>query len=148
MLVTQKAAVYRQNHVLQASPVELVVMLYDRAILNLKTAGTRLGEGNLKEKGRLICETVDIIAELQAVLDKERGGDIAAKLHQLYAYMLERLTVANYENKREPVAEVILLLEELQQGWKGLASQVGGGAAMSAACVAPGAGARQFNSVG
>lgn len=148
MLVTQKAAVYRQNHVLQASPVELVVMLYDRAILNLKTAGTRLAEGNLKEKGRLICQTVDIIAELQAVLDKDRGGDIAAKLHQLYAYMLERLTVANYENKREPVAEVVRLLEELQQGWKGLAGHMANGPALHAPCVAPGAGARQFNSVG
>ncbi len=121
MLATQKIQAYRRNQVLQASPVELVVMLYDRAILNLKNACARLDEGDLKEKGKLVCQAVDIIAELQAVLDKDRGGEIAAKLDQLYGYMLKRLTVAHYENNQQQIAEVVRLLEELQQGWRGLA---------------------------
>jgi flagellar protein FliS len=121
MLATQKIQVYRQNQVLQASPVELVVMLYDKAILNLKAARTCLSEGDLKEKGKLICQAVDIIAELQAVLDREKGGEIAVKLNQLYSYMLERLTVGHYENDPGQIAEVVRLLEELQQGWRGLA---------------------------
>lgn len=121
MLATQNIQAYRQNQVHQASPVELVVMLYDRVILDLKTACTRLGEGNVKEKGKLVCHAVDIIAELQAVLDKEQGGEIAAKLDQLYTYMLGRITQANYDNDPKLFTEVIRLLEELQTGWRGLA---------------------------
>lgn len=112
---------YRRNQIQHASPLELVVMLYDRAILDLKSACLRLDEGKVKEKGRLVCHAVDIIAELQAVLDKERGGEIAGKLDQLYTYMLERITKANYDNDPKLFAEVIRLLEELQIGWRGLA---------------------------
>ena len=146
MLATQKIQAYRQNDVLQASPTELVVMLYDRAILNLKVACDRLREGHLKKKGKLVCQAVDIIAELQAVLDKDRGGEIAVKLDQLYTYMLQRITVGNYENDPAPLSEVIRLLEELQQGWKGLAQQLAGGAQMPAGYAKPAAPARPLNS--
>ena len=127
MLASQQIQTYRQNQVHQASPVELVVMLYDRAILDLKAACLRLDEGKVKEKGTLVCHAVDIIAELQAVLDKERGGEIAAKLDQLYTYMLERITRANYDNDPKLFTEVIRLLEELQTGWRDLAQSAAAG---------------------
>lgn len=147
MLATQqRIQSYRHNQVQHASPIELVVMLYDRAILNLKGACDRLREGNLHKKGILVCQAVDIVAELQAVLDKERGGEIAAKLDQLYTYMLQRITLANYENDPAPMAEAIRLLEELQEGWKGLAQQMAGGARPPAGYANPTAPARSLNS--
>jgi len=121
MFATQQIQTYRRNQVQHASPLELVVMLYDKAIQLLHSAVSALTEKKVAEKSKAICHAVDIIAELQAVLDKDRGGEIAAKLNQLYTYMLERLTAANYENDPKQIAEVVRLLEELQQGWRGLA---------------------------
>lgn len=148
MLATQKAAVYRQNQIQHASPLELVVLLYDKAIARLQAAARHMHDRQIAEKGQALCHAVDIITELQSVLDKDRGGQIAAKLDALYTYMLDRLTAANLQNDPLPVAEVIRLLEELQQGWKGLASQMTGGAHLRAAYAAPGAPARQVNSIG
>ncbi|MEW6542415.1 MAG: flagellar export chaperone FliS [Nitrospirota bacterium] len=121
MLATQQIQSYRQNQVQHASPVELVVLLYDKAILLLKTAAAHLHDRRVREKCQALCQAVDIITELQAVLDKDRGGEIAAKLNALYTYMLERLTRANQENDDRLILEVVRLLEELQQGWRGLA---------------------------
>jgi flagellar secretion chaperone FliS len=147
MLATQKAAVYRQNQIQHASPLELVVLLYDKAIGRLKAAARHIRDKRIAEKGQAICHAVDIITELQSVLDKERGGQIAAKLDALYTYMLDRLTAANLQNDPQPVSEVVRLLEELQEGWKGLAHQVSGEAHL-AAYAQPGAPARTINSVG
>nr|MBI3614277.1 flagellar export chaperone FliS [Nitrospirota bacterium] len=148
MLATHKIQVYRQNQVQQASPIELIVLLYDKAITRLGDAIRCMQEGRIAEKGTAICHAVDIITELQAVLDKDRGGEIAAKLDQLYTYMVQQLTVANYENDLKPMADVACLLEELQQGWKGLAQQMAGGAQTPAGYAKAGAPMRQLNSVG
>jgi flagellar protein FliS len=139
--------VYRRNHVLQASPVELVVMLYEKAIQRLTQAVRCLDTNDVAGKGQAVCHAVDIIAELQAVLDKDRGGEIASKLSALYTYMLEQLTHANRENDADRIREVVRLLEELLEGWNGLAQR----SARESAAPAPravGAAGRQFQIVG
>lgn len=148
MLATQKVDVYRRNQIQHASPLELVILLYDKAISRLATATRHLANREIAEKGTALCHAVDIITELQSVLDKERGGQIAEKLDALYSYMLDRLTAANIQNDPAPIAEVIRLLEELQQGWKGLAGQMAARPDVAAIQPKPAAPARQFNSVG
>jgi flagellar protein FliS len=119
------AGTYFEDQVKFASPVMLVIMLYDRAIECLRTCteNIRGDQTDLKAKGLALCRAVDIIAELQSVLDRQRGGEIAQNLDKLYAYMLEKLTVANYENNSASILEVITLLEELREGWRGAATQ-------------------------
>ncbi len=124
-LANQTAGTYFEDQVKFASPLMLVIMLYDRAIECLKTCSEHIkGEQtDLKAKGLALCRAVDIIAELQSVLDRQRGGEIAENLDKLYTYMLEKLTVANYENNSASIQEVTNLLEELREGWRGAASQ-------------------------
>lgn len=127
MLTQKKAGAYLEDHVKFASPIGLILLLYDKAIQTLKLSSTslRAPQQDLTEKGRTLCLAVDIIAELQAVLDRERGGKIAEKLHALYDYMLERLTLANYENNPAVIDEIIALLEELREGWRAATSTTG-----------------------
>ncbi len=128
MLATAQAVnAYRQHHVLGASPIELVVLLYDKAIVQLRQAAAAMRAGEAAEKGRALGVAVDIIAELQAVLDNDRGGAIAGKLDSLYAYMLTQLTHANLRNDVRKTEEVIGLLEELREGWRALAQPVAAG---------------------
>ncbi len=124
-LTKDTARTYLENQVKFASPVDLIVMLYDRAIQSLKSCSDSFkgGETDLKAKGLALCKAVDIISELQSVLDRKRGGEIAQNLDKLYTYMLEKLTIANYENNQASIEEVTRLLEELREGWKAAATQ-------------------------
>ena len=128
MLTQKRAGTYLEDQVKFASPIGLILLLYDKAIQMLKQSSTNLRapQRDLMEKGRTLCVAVDIIAELQAVLDRERGGEIAAKLDALYGYMLDRLTLANYENNPALIDEVVGLLEELREGWRIVPSTTGG----------------------
>lgn len=125
LLGNQTAGTYLEDQVKFASPITVVIMLYDKAIQCLKSCSDSIkgGETNLKAKGLPLCRAVDIIAELQSVLDRQHGGEIAQNLDKLYGYMLEKLTVANYKNDSASIDEVAKLLEELREGWRGAASQ-------------------------
>ncbi len=121
MLPHQAINQYRMNHIQSASPIQLVAMLYDKAIIYLTIARDSLVEKDIDAKCLAMSRVIDIVTELQAVLDKDRGGDIAARLDELYTYMLQSLTIANYHNDVQPMEEVIGLLQELRDAWRTLA---------------------------
>jgi len=58
--------------------------------------------------------------ELNASLDRDRGGEIAGRLSQLYDYMLGRLLEANMQQSDPPLAEVLALLATLAEAWQGV----------------------------
>jgi flagellar protein FliS len=79
-------------------------------------------KGNLpwtevKAKGIAIGKAVRLLGQLDSTLDMERGGKIADNLHNLYGYMLNRLTVANVTNDPQIVAEVAALVRKIKSGW-------------------------------
>jgi flagellar protein FliS len=112
---------YQQATVTTQSKGRLIVMLYDGAIKFLKLAIKELEAENYAAKGQYINRAQDIISELNAVLDMEVGGEIAANLRRLYMFMNRRLSQANAKRDAKMIQEVITLMDELNQGWKTIA---------------------------
>ena len=111
---------YQEVAITTQSRGRLVVMLYDGAIKFLKLAINELNAGNMDEKWVYIRKAMDIIDELNAVLDMEAGGEVAANLRNLYLFMARHLNTANIKKDPQMINEVIKLLEELNQGWKAI----------------------------
>jgi flagellar protein FliS len=124
----KSAAQYRSVHshgqVAGASPARLVQIIFEHILSELATAQACMQriEGNLPlrdvvAKGRAIGKAVRLIGHLDTTLDSKQGGEIAANLHNLYQYMLGRLTTANLENDAQIVIEVSKLLGKIKSGW-------------------------------
>ncbi len=113
-------AAYQDNTVTTQSKGRLIVMLYDGAIKFMKLAVRELEMNNYEEKGRYINKAQDIINELNAILDTDAGGEIAANLRKLYCFMSNRLSQANVKRDPQMIRDVIKLMEELNQGWKAI----------------------------
>jgi flagellar protein FliS len=111
-------AAYKDNTVSTQNKGRLIVLLYDGAIKFMKLAVKELEAGNQEEKGRYINRASDIITELNAILNMEQGGEIAANLRKLYTFMNERLAQANIKRDPNMIRDVIKLMEELNQGWR------------------------------
>lgn len=86
----------------------------------MKLAIKELEAENYEAKGRYIGRAQDVITELNAVLDVDAGGEIAANLRKLYLFMNDRLSQANTKRDPQMIREVITLMEELNQGWKAI----------------------------
>ncbi len=108
---------YREKQILNASPAEQIVMLYDGAIRFLRQAQKAIEEGNIQERYNNNKRAGDILAYLLSTLDAEKGGEIAGNLERLYNYMLQRLMMVDMKNDPQAAEEVINRLRELRESW-------------------------------
>lgn len=109
-----------QHEVEQASPVRLVVLLYDKAVALVRQSVQHIERENEKAKGEALNRVVDILCELQAVLNREDGGVVAEKLDAMYEFMIREITIANMNSDPAPLGTVLGVLEELRKGWQEL----------------------------
>lgn len=114
----QRAALaYRQTQVTTATPGHIVVMLFESAIAALQQAKTKMLEKDYATKGILISQALDIIAELDGSLNKEKGGELAQNLHSLYTYCTWQLVNANIQMNPALLDEVAGILETLRSAF-------------------------------
>lgn len=111
---------YLEDRVLSAGPVELVRMLYQAASGAVREARRLLKAGEIAARSMAITRACDVLAELTGSLDRERGGEIAVRLSQLYDYMTLKLVEANTLQQDALLAEVLGLLGTLAEAWEGM----------------------------
>jgi len=112
--------IYKEHAVGTQSKGRLIVMLYEGAIKFMNLAVREIEAGDYAAKGQHIAKAQDVINELNAVLDMDAGGEVAANLRRLYCFMIRRLSEANVKKDPQLVRDVIQLMEELNQGWKAI----------------------------
>jgi flagellar secretion chaperone FliS len=127
MAGNQGANQYKQMAVKTANRGQILIMLYEAAIQNVKKAADALDKRDIAAKGVAIGKAHDIINELMNTLDFEIGGNIARDLERLYAFMTEQLVKANLENSKAYLENVQKLLEKLLSGWREAVKQVNTG---------------------
>lgn len=111
----QKAAhAYLQTQVTTTTQGELLLLLYDGAIKFLNQAKEKIAERDYAGKGILISKALDIVNELDASLNLEKGGELAQNLHKLYFYCSTRLLNANLKMDVGFIDEVIKILSGLR----------------------------------
>lgn len=113
---------YAQSSLLEASPLQLVIALYEGAVSATEQAKAALASGEDMARSRAITKAVSILAELMCSLDVEKGGEISANLKRLYSYMQQRLLLAHATKSAEPMNEVVKLLSTLLESWRQVSS--------------------------
>jgi flagellar protein FliS len=98
--------------------------VYEHILTNLATAQGCMGRirnnmplNDVVTKCKAMSKAARLIGHLDATLDMKRGGHIAENLHNLYLYMLGRLTSANVNNDAAIVNEVANLVRTIKNGW-------------------------------
>lgn len=117
---------YWEQQILNASPAERIVLLYDGAIRFLLSAKQAIEAGDIQSRFNNNQRAGDIIMYLFETLDLERGGEVAGNLSRIYQYMLNRLVQIDLKNDTEVVDEVVGQLRTLRESWVKIAN--GGGA--------------------
>jgi flagellar protein FliS len=122
---------YQQTQFFTTNPLKLVLMCYEGAIASLRLARGCYVAGKFEAKAKAMQRCMDIIHELNASLDLEKGGECASNLRSLYAYMTQALTEADFKRDIETMDRVIAMLEELESAWKAVAAPAGAGVNVS-----------------
>lgn len=106
--------------VFEATPHKLIDMLFKGAKDALVQAVGAIERKDFDAKSKKISKAIEIILNLQTYLDKEKGGDVADNLNELYTYMSTTLIDANRLNDTAKLQEVVGLLETVADGWSSM----------------------------
>jgi len=93
---------YRDSGILGADPLQLVQLLYRKAIACIAEARGHVRERSVRERSKAIMRAWEIVNELRQSLDRSAGGEISRNLAALYAYMQTRLLEANSQQAEPP----------------------------------------------
>ena len=100
-----------------ATPQALLVMLYDRLVLDLQRAESAYGLNDLAGVNRHLNHAQDIITELSGALDV-KAWDGGPALASLYDYLLAELMGANVAKDVERIAAARAVVEPLRDAWR------------------------------
>lgn len=109
---------YKQTSIQSASREKLLLMMYEGAIKFTKLAIKAAEEKKVADRCMNIGRAFDIVLELNNTLDHKVGGELAARLEQLYMFITEQYTKANISGDPEPLRASLKILENLYEGWK------------------------------
>ena len=101
----------------EATPHKLIEMLFKGAKDALSQAVGAIERKDFEAKSKKISKAAEIILNLRTYLDKEKGGEVADNLNELYTYMAKVLIDANRTNDTEKLREVSALLDTVVDGW-------------------------------
>ncbi len=101
----------------QASPYQLVAMLFQKLLGNIATAKGAISQNDFAKKGSEISNAIAIIGVLEGSLDFEQGGDVSENLASLYKFCSEQLFVASANNDINKLEEIIQILLPIKAGW-------------------------------
>jgi flagellar secretion chaperone FliS len=116
---------YLESRILTADPLELVRLMYQAAISEVRNARFHLANGNIRPRSQAISKACAILTELTVALDRKATGEYAERLADLYGYMTRQLMDANFRQQEEPLAEVLGLFSTLLENWEGVQSFLG-----------------------
>ena len=112
------ATLYRQNAVRGATPVGLVVILYEEVLRSLQKALNAMERGNIEERSLELTHVLGVIGYLQSVLDFEKGQDVARKFSAVYNAARERVLQASIEPDAAAVRQLMDEFSALAETWR------------------------------
>jgi flagellar protein FliS len=115
---TKKTDSYKRSQVETADQLSLILMLYDRAILLLEKAKNEISEKNYEEKHHYLTKASNIVYELLASLDIDKGGEIADSLSRLYRFVIREILDTDTNLNIKALDMAITTLSELRTSWE------------------------------
>jgi flagellar protein FliS len=109
--------VYQDSSIRGANPIELVVLLYDAAIADMRLALTAMQTSDIESRATRISHALMILQQLQGTLDFERGGGAARQFEQFYNLTRAKVLEAQMRGSPELMQQQIRSMSEVRDCW-------------------------------
>lgn len=109
---------YLRAAVQDASPVGLVIVLYDLLIGDLKRAIAAMANKDVEERSKELKHAFLVLQQLDGSLEMETGGEAAINLSRFYGALRANIMDAHVTVKPEILTRQIQLLLEVREAWE------------------------------
>ena len=108
---------YREGAVRGASPVELVIRLYEQAIEDLRQAVKGFEQNDIELRSNKVNHAILVLGCLQSQLEFHAGGKVARDLEKFYNVLRENLVQAQVTGSRPLLLQQITDLLTVREAW-------------------------------
>jgi flagellar protein FliS len=122
---------YMNASVNTATPQRLLVMLFDRLVLDVKRGIEAQQAKNYDEAGKQLMHAQEIVSELSSSL-KVDAWDGGPRLASIYNWLFSELIKANVSRDVTVTESCLSIIEPLAETWREAALAVGGANPQSA----------------
>jgi flagellar protein FliS len=118
MLMSREATAYRQTEVQTASPIEVVIMLYDVLVRDLNRVIAAVRIQDVEERVRQSNHAFSVLQQLDIMLDHKNGGDTAKELARLYSYVRARVMESQIKLDTAILERQIEFILQVREAWQ------------------------------
>jgi flagellar protein FliS len=93
-------------------------MLFEKACVLLRMSLEQHKREDTEGFFKSTSHAMQIVIGLRGILDMEKGGDLAAQLHETYTAIGASLAKARTEQDLVSVEKLYMALTELREGWE------------------------------
>lgn len=108
---------YRQQNIANMSQKELIVFLYDSALNFLEEGKEKIEADDVPGTFEKLNRARKVFLHLLSTLNVDAGGEFARKLSSLYAYFIEKITMANVTKSIQDIDDIIPIIGEIRNAW-------------------------------
>lgn len=116
-LQAEARSAYRSNSVATASPSQLLVMLFERLVLDCERGLRALIKSDHQDANTHLQHAQAIVTELQSTLVVD-GMPAGRELMSLYGFLQRRLIQANVQHHQRAGRDALVLARELCDTWR------------------------------
>lgn len=113
----RQAARYREAEVLSASPGQLVVIVYEHLLVQLRRALLLGRPEDAEARGDALDRARAAVTELLVTLDRPRGGELADRLAAIYTFVLAELSTLGVKPDAQRLEAIVTLMSELHEAF-------------------------------
>ncbi len=117
MKLPNAALAYREAVLLGATPIGMVVLLYDRMVQDIHNAVAALKAKDVEARSAHVNHALLILQQLQGRLDFANGGAAAKQLDEFYSHVRGKLLEAQIRQSPEIMLEQARALLQIRECW-------------------------------
>lgn len=118
MLAQDLQLSYRRAAVDGASPVGLVIALYDQLTTDFRRAAAAIRRGDIEGRCTELNHALMVLAQLESWVDRDNGGELALNLAVFYGHLRAKMMEASIRQNPATLEELIGLVLHVRTAWQ------------------------------
>jgi flagellar protein FliS len=120
MKLSETELSYRRSAIEGASPIGLIVALFDTLVGDLRRAALALRKDDIETRCRELNHATLVLGQLNEWIDLENGGESAQTLSRFYAYLRAKMMEAAVSKSAKVLDTQIEMILHVRSAWQKL----------------------------
>lgn len=112
------AQAYQRRLIETATPIGLIVLLFERLVLSIERAVAALERHDIETRTTELNRALAIIAELRKSLNFEKGGEVARQFDGFYQHAERQIVAAGWRRDPAQLRELRGYLLQIRDAWR------------------------------